>query len=463
MTDYGRYEILVATNLIEDTPMRDYCKANGLNLVEVRDGYYSKMNNEAVRKASGEFIVFLNDDTLIKTSCWIRELLGLCNQREVGAVAPKLILPDGRIQMTRMVLGIRRDGMPYFFDPFAANGTFMFHGFSSEVISDVSAVSGACMMMRRAIFLEMGGFDEKDYNLSWQDIDLCFRLRHQGFAILYTPHAVVVHQGSHTLKSDLPMMAKSVLVRDKFFQAHRAELLGGDPFYNPNLTDNHGLAEAPLFPEVRRVNVLDAQNDQSYWHSCGFPSHPKETMINDRGRSVALFMPFASNVLRATGCKRVVDIGCGPGLLLEAFQQVGVECWGIEPSSAALAVIPAEVRKRIASADITSSSVVEQAGLACPFCVAVCMEVLEHIPGEYLHQALAHMGALSDLAIVTTPKPNLWDRDDKAHVSVMPRSSWIEVFQKSAWVEDTRLGAAVFGYGYKANPDMSLFVLKRKA
>jgi len=174
-------------------------------------------------------------------------------------------------------------------------------------------------------------------------------------------------------------------------------------------------------------------------------------------------VPFASNVLRATGCKRVVDVGCGPGLLLEAFQQIGVECWGIEPSGAALAVVPAEVRKRIVSAYITSPRVVEQAGLAHPFCVAVCMEVLEHLPDEHLHQALANIGALSDLAIVTTPKPNLWDRDDRTHVSVMPRSSWIKVFQKSGWVEDARLGAAVFGHGYKANPDTSLFVLRRKA
>jgi hypothetical protein len=93
----------------------------------------------------------------------------------------------------------------------------------------------------------------------------------------------------------------------------------------------------------------------------------------------------------------------------------------------------------------------------------VCKEVLEHIPAECHQQVLANIGTSSDLLIVTTPKPNMRDRDDRTHVSVLPRSSWIEISQANAFVEDTRPSAAVFGIGYKADPDMSVFVLRRSA
>lgn len=461
-TRYDRYEIIVTTNLLENADMREYCSANGLRLFEVRDGFFSKMNNYAARHTESEFIVFLNDDTLIITPEWLNELLMLCNLPEVGAVGPKLILRNGGIQFTRMVLGIRRDGLPYFFDPFATYQTQMFHGFSSEVIADVTAVSGACMMMKREVFLNIGGFDEDTFNLSWQDMDLCLRLRKNGFSVLYTPYAVVIHYGTETKKEMNVLLNRDVALANEFFEANKTELWKGDPFFNPNLTDNHGLFESPIYPGLSRINCTDMHYDQSYWYSYGFPIHNKGRILDDREALIDQYMPFASKVIQASKCQRVVDIGCGPGLLLEAFQRLGVECRGIEFSKIACSISPPEINEKIVCLDITSPNVIEDSGLQYPFCVAICIEVLEHIPKELLPIAMAHVKTLSDVVIISTPQPNMWDRDDTTHVSVMNRASWLHIFQMNNFVEDTVLGAKVFGVEYDRNPDTNLFMLRSR-
>ncbi len=461
-TSYVRYEILVATNLIGHEDLREYCHSNDLPLFEVEDGFYSKMNNHAARQSSGEYIVFLNDDTLVVTPGWIVELLRLCQLPEVGTVGPKLVLPDGRIQFTHMVLGIKRDGNPYFFDPFAHHNIQFFHGFSSEVISDVTAVSGACMMIRRDLFLENGGFDEETYNLCWQDMDLCMRLRGKGYAVLYTPYAELVHYGTETKKKMNALLSKDIILANRFFDSYKADLLGGDPFFNPNLSDNLGLIEAPEFPGLTPADVIDSHYNKSYWRSYGFPVYGKGTPIDLRDQLIDAYVQFASRVVGATGCARVVDIGCGPGLLVEAFTRLGAECTGIEASKAAVAMAPPGIKNRIVYADITSSPAVGKFGTNHPFCIATCIEVLEHIPRRLLSRALTNIKALSNTIVVSTSKHNAWNTDDKSHVSVMRRSAWIDYFHSCGLTEDRQLTNRIFGDSHKANEDTNMFVLRAR-
>jgi hypothetical protein len=90
------------------------------------------------------------------------------------------------------------------------------------------------------------------------------------------------------------------------------------------------------------------------------------------------------------------------------------------------------------------------------------MEILEHIPVDSQNEAIRNIGMLSDTVIVTTPKPNLWDRDDRTHVCVMPRGFWIDRFERAGYVEDTQRSKKVFGDSYEINQDTHMFIFVRK-
>jgi glycosyltransferase involved in cell wall biosynthesis len=430
--------------------------------VEEEDGFFSKMNNSAVAVARGEYIVFLNDDTEIVTPQWIEEMLSLCQERDVAAVGPKLIYPNGQIQFTRMVLGIQRDGMPYFFDPFASHNTSMFFGFSSEVISDVTAVSGACMMARKADFLEMGGFDFGLFNQNWQDIDLCLRFREMGYSVLYTPHAVIMHHGASTKKRNIAIFRKDVEAANIFFRKYKDLLIRGDPFYNSNLSDVQAFIEALHFPGLDRIEISNRYYKDSYWEYYGFPLRPKGDFVGNRNATVESFLPFASKVLNMTKCQKIIDIGCGPGMLIEAFERLEVKTWGIESSREAIEYAPPTVREKIFYGSICSNDAATKLSNKGPFSAAICMEILEHIPVDSQNEAIRNIGMLSDTVIVTTPKPNLWDRDDRTHVCVMPRGFWIDRFERAGYVEDTQRSKKVFGDSYEINQDTHMFIFVRK-
>jgi GT2 family glycosyltransferase len=458
---YNNYEIVIATNTLNNNILRKFCEQNGCKLVEEEDGFFSKMNNSAVAVAQGEYIIFLNDDTEIVTPHWIEQMLPLCQQRDVAAVGPKLIYPNGRIQFTRMVLGIKRDGMPYFFDPFATYDTSIFFGFSSEVISDVTAVSGACMMVRRSDFLRIGGFDYELFNLNFQDVDLCLRFREKGYSVLYTPYPVVTHYGASTKKKNPSIFRKDVEAANVFFRKYRDLLVRGDPFYNSNLSDVQGFIKAPHFPGMEPIEISSRYYDDQYWEYYGFPLRPKGDFIGNRDATVQPFLPFVSKVLNITRCQKIIDVGCGPGMLVEAFERLGVEAWGIECSREAIEYAPLTARDKIFHGDICSPEVIAKLSSQRPFAAAICIEVLEHVPMERLHEAVRNISMLSDTIIVTTPQPNLWDRDDKTHVCVMPRSFWMDLFKRAGYVEDTQKGKNIFGHNYELNQDTNMFVFLR--
>jgi len=460
-TLYDNYEVIIATNIPDNSILQKFCEQNGCKLVEEEDGFFSKMNNSAAAVAQGEYIVFLNDDTEIVTPRWIEQMLPLCQQRDVAAVGPKLIYPNGRIQFTRMVLGIKKDGMPYFFDPFANYDTSMFFGFSSEVISDVTAVSGACMMVKKADFLKIGGFDSELFNLNWQDIDLCLRFRDMGYSVLYTPYAIITHYGASTKKKNPSIFRKDVEAANIFFRKYQDLLLRGDPFYNNNLSDVQAFIEAPHFQGVDRIDISQGYGN-TYWEYYCFPLYPKGDFIRNRNKTVQSFMPFASKIRNITGCRKIVDIGCGPAMLIEAFQKLGVDAWGIECSREAIEYAPLTARDKIFHGDICSPEAITKLSSQRPFSAAICIEVLEHVPMERLHEAIRNISMLSDTIIVTTPQPNLWDRDDKTHVCVMPRSFWMDLFKRAGYIEDTQKGKKIFGYNYELNRDTNMFYLRSK-
>ena len=191
---------------------------------------YSAINNEAARRCDSPLLLFLNDDTSVIASGWLTAMVEMAVRPEVGAVGARLLYPDGRIQHAGVVMGIF-ENCGHAFKSLAGE---MQHYFDfPDVIRNVSAVTGACLMTRAEVFQKAGRFDETNFAVAFNDIDLCLKIREMGYRVIYTPHALLYHHEafSKTAK-DLVPDSKEV----KAMQSKWKSVIEADPYYNPNLT-----------------------------------------------------------------------------------------------------------------------------------------------------------------------------------------------------------------------------------
>ncbi|MGX9556198.1 glycosyltransferase family 2 protein [Pseudomonas sp. CFBP 5750] len=196
---------------------------------------FSAMNNLAASQARGEYLVLLNNDTEIIHEDWLEELLNHALRPEVGIVGAKLITPAGTVQHAGLITGLRGPaGSP--FTGQAANGG----GYMQRLVVDqnTSAVSAACLMIRTAIYLEAGGMDDALFQVTCNDLDLCLKVANLGYLNVWTPHAVLVHEGEGTWSS----VGKDPLNQQRFALEQEQALskwlgvLANDPAYNSNLS-----------------------------------------------------------------------------------------------------------------------------------------------------------------------------------------------------------------------------------
>jgi ADP-heptose:LPS heptosyltransferase len=180
----------------------------------------------AAQYASGDYFLFLNDDVEVFEPDWLRALLEHGARPEVGAVGGLLLYPDGTIQHAGMFLDGAVGRHAYRGAPAEEPGTFGLALTQRNVI----AVTGACMLMRRAVFTQMGGFDEA-HSVVNNDLDFCLRLHRAGLRVIYTPYARLIH---HELSSraDMP----DVFDATRFGDDWRALFLRGDPYFHPALS-----------------------------------------------------------------------------------------------------------------------------------------------------------------------------------------------------------------------------------
>lgn len=186
---------------------------------------WSALNNFAAGEAAGEYLLFLNDDVEAVERGWLEEMLGQAQRPGVGAVGAKLLFADGRIQHAGVVV---IGGMP----------AHAFHGMPSarytymdlaEVVRNCLAVTGACLLTRRSVFEQVGGFDE-ELAVAYNDVDYCLKLSQGGLHVVYTPHALLYHHESASRGQQQPQDD----VR-RFRERWQGFLAWGDPFYNQNL------------------------------------------------------------------------------------------------------------------------------------------------------------------------------------------------------------------------------------
>lgn len=231
-TRYPDYEIVLVDNGSQQAETHQYYdrlrQDPRVRRVEFPGEFnYSAANNLGARQAGGEILLFLNNDTEIINPDWLEELARWAARPEVGIVGAQLLYPDGTIQHAGIVVGMEGHGSHVFAGGRAGDWTPFG---PAEWYRNVSAVTGACLAVRREVFQAIGGFDEA-YQLVFNDIEICQRARAHGYRVVYTPYARLIHHEGQTRFSHIP--AADI----QLGYAHlKAAVARGDPYYNPNLS-----------------------------------------------------------------------------------------------------------------------------------------------------------------------------------------------------------------------------------
>jgi GT2 family glycosyltransferase len=194
---------------------------------------YSRTNNRAVAQADAPIICFLNDDVEVITPDWLEKLVARVMQPQVGAVGAMLYYPTDTIQHAGVILGIGGvAGHPFLNLPRGSKG---YYG-RAALEQDLSCVTAACMVMRREAFYDVGGFDE-GLAIAFNDVELCVRLRQNGWRIIWTPAVEMYHHESTSVgKHNAPHRFALFQLEVKLMRERWGDLLDADPFYNPNLS-----------------------------------------------------------------------------------------------------------------------------------------------------------------------------------------------------------------------------------
>ncbi len=238
---YDNYEIIVAENNSVTEEIEAYYKTleqyGNIRVVRYEGEFnYSKINNFGASFAAGEYLVLLNNDTQVISINWMEELLMYAQRADVGAVGAKLYYGDKTIQHAGIVIGLgahRTAGHTHYR---VAQTNLGYMGRLCYA-QDVSAVTGACLMVRRALYEELGGLDE-GFAIALNDVDFCLRLRQKGLLNVWNPYCELYHfesisrglddQGEKARRYD----EESARFREKW----KEELAKGDPYYNPNFS-----------------------------------------------------------------------------------------------------------------------------------------------------------------------------------------------------------------------------------
>ncbi|WP_142964047.1 glycosyltransferase family 2 protein [Enterococcus faecalis] len=239
-TTYQNYEIIMADNGSTDPKMHElYAKFEqqlpGRFLVESIDipFNFSTINNRAAKKAHGEYLLFLNNDTEVITENWLTLMVSFAQQERIGCVGAKLLYPNNTVQHAGVILGL--GGV-------AGHGHYGYpHGdlgyFGRLAINvNYSAVTAACLLMKKADFDAVGGFEEA-FTVAFNDVDLCLKVQALGRDNVWLHEAELYHFESQTRGYDDKGKKKKRFEQEKVMMEEKwGPLIENDPFYNPNLT-----------------------------------------------------------------------------------------------------------------------------------------------------------------------------------------------------------------------------------
>jgi GT2 family glycosyltransferase len=249
ITGWSNCEILVLDNGSDEKDSLDYLdglralNSSRLRVLDCAGPFnFSAINNNGARKAQGEYLVLLNNDTAVLHPEWLEEMLGIAQQGDVGAVGAKLFYSDGTVQHAGAVLGMNDSPADHPFNDLPGDAPGYFG--RAQLPQEYTAVTAACLLVKRDVYLEAGGLDEIHFPVSFNDVDFCARLSKGGLRNVFTPHARLLHEGTLSLSGAVEGYAHEAKVirfkkeQDRFYDIWRHEV-AFDPAYNRNLS-SHG-------------------------------------------------------------------------------------------------------------------------------------------------------------------------------------------------------------------------------
>jgi GT2 family glycosyltransferase len=253
LTRYPRFEIILVDNGSDEAAsLAAFAALSAEGLVHlVRDPApfnYAALNNRAVQGCSGELLCLLNNDVEAVHPEWLEEMVGVALQPNIGAVGAKLLYPDGRIQHAGVLVG-------YFgaADHLYARAPGDASGVDAQLLvrREVSAVTAACLVVRRSVWDRVGGLDERTFPVGYNDVDFCLKLREIGLRNVWTPHARLIHHESATRGRTVTAEQLARLTRETATLQERWRTdVFEDPFHSPNLSVD-SLTPALAFPPRR--------------------------------------------------------------------------------------------------------------------------------------------------------------------------------------------------------------------
>ncbi len=241
-TRYPDYEIIIVDNGSDDLQSTSYLQKlkQHRRFKVVRDERpfnYSALNNLAANLASGEILGLLNDDTEVIRPGWMRELVSHACRPQVGAVGALLLFPDHTIQHAGVILGI--DKIAAHAHKHYSSGEPGYFGRAS-LIQSFSAVTGACLFVKKELYTLIGGLNEADLSVAFNDLDFCLRLQEKGYKTVWTPYAELIHYESASRGSDQNHENRERFSKEIIYMKSQwGKIIKNDPFYNPNLTLNN--------------------------------------------------------------------------------------------------------------------------------------------------------------------------------------------------------------------------------
>ncbi len=238
-TTYRNYEILIVENNSSQKETFEYYRSlkadPRIRLLRWDHPFnYSAINNYAASKARGQYLLLLNNDTRVISPDWIQGLLGNCQRPEVGITGAKLYYPDHTVQHAGIIIGIGGIAGHAFLN-LPGNRSGYLHKASLQM--DYSAVTAACMMVKKSLYQEIGGFEEK-LTVAFNDVDFCLRAGKAGYLVVYNPRVELFHDESKSRGAeDSPEKVRRFQEEIEFMRSRWIDLLkAGDPCYNKNLT-----------------------------------------------------------------------------------------------------------------------------------------------------------------------------------------------------------------------------------
>lgn len=238
-TDYANYEVIVVDNGSREPAtlacFRDLEEAANVRVIGYGHPFnYSAINNFAVAQARGAVVGLVNDDIEVISPGWLTEMVSWAVRPDVGCVGAKLLYGDGTVQHAGMVTGV---GMltDHAFRGLTRHDPGYFG--RAAVVSNVSAVTGACLLVRKALYEEMGGLNETDLPVAFNDVDFCLRLVEAGYRSVWTPFAELYHHESASRGADdKPDKFLRHLGEIRYMRERWGERIARDPYYSVNLS-----------------------------------------------------------------------------------------------------------------------------------------------------------------------------------------------------------------------------------